>query len=248
MRHKADVEEQRRILVVEDDVDLLASIDDCLTAAGYAVAGVTNGLRAQEVLENYTFDLILSDWRVPDFGGIDLLCFVRQFEKTPFILMTGFTDFIAQGDIYQSGASGFLPKPFNQEDLILTISTCLKSAEEKRNLDNEFTKIETSQIRSESTLSADLFLRMSAENYVKVATKDSFVSTERLKSHIAKGLKYLYVRNTDLSHFFSINFDPKETETKPRTASSEVTPALKVLSGNPELLDLVNRHYGPTKR
>jgi DNA-binding response OmpR family regulator len=123
MKLVADV--HLKVLVVEDNQELGDALERDLVEAGFEVNCVNSGIEARDLLQTEEFDLVLCDWRLPDFGGLDLLGFVRQQLGIPFVLMTGFSDFIDKQDVYSSGAAVFLSKPFDRSVLHSAISRAL---------------------------------------------------------------------------------------------------------------------------
>lgn len=79
-----------RVLVVDDDLGVCRSLRDLLVAEGCEVLVATDGLRALEVLNGTSVDIIVSDVVMPDLDGYDLFMEVRRRGNTPVILMTGY--------------------------------------------------------------------------------------------------------------------------------------------------------------
>jgi PAS domain S-box-containing protein len=79
-----------RVLVVDDDLGVCRSLRDLLAAEGCEVVVATDGLRALEILNRTTVDIIVSDVVMPDLDGYDLFMEVRRRGTTPVILMTGY--------------------------------------------------------------------------------------------------------------------------------------------------------------
>jgi PAS domain S-box-containing protein len=79
-----------RVLVVDDDLGVCRSLRDLLSAEGCDVVVATDGLRALEILNRMTVDIIVSDVVMPDLDGYDLFMEVRRRGNTPVILMTGY--------------------------------------------------------------------------------------------------------------------------------------------------------------
>lgn len=79
-----------RVLVVDDDLGVCRSLRDLLAAEGCEVVVATDGLRALEVLNRTTVDIIVSDVVMPDLDGYDLFMEVKRRGTTPMILMTGY--------------------------------------------------------------------------------------------------------------------------------------------------------------
>jgi PAS domain S-box-containing protein len=79
-----------RVLVVDDDLGVCRSLRDLLLAEGCEVLVATDGLRALEVLNRTSVDIVISDVVMPDLDGYDLFMEIRRRGTTPVILMTGY--------------------------------------------------------------------------------------------------------------------------------------------------------------
>lgn len=79
-----------RVLVVDDDLGVCRSLRDVLVAEGCEVLVATDGLRALEILNRTSVDIVVSDVVMPDLDGYDLFMEVRRRGTTPVILMTGY--------------------------------------------------------------------------------------------------------------------------------------------------------------
>jgi CheY-like chemotaxis protein len=80
----------KRILVVEDDADLALLMSTLLESSGYNVMAVSNGLDALRELSKRHFDVIVTDYLMPQLNGLELLKHVRtQYPETPVILVSG---------------------------------------------------------------------------------------------------------------------------------------------------------------
>lgn len=99
-----------KILVVDDDANLLDLLVDTLTAIGYQVVGAPGGVEALENLRDNKFDLMITDIKMPDVDGLQLLKKVRRhYSNMPVLFVTG----VATPNIIgQAAPDGFLAKPF----------------------------------------------------------------------------------------------------------------------------------------
>lgn len=80
---------KKRILIVEDNITLSQIVKDWLEREGYAVATAIDEPYARKLLRKESFDLILSDVRLPQGDGISLLEWINKEKRdTPFIIMT----------------------------------------------------------------------------------------------------------------------------------------------------------------
>lgn len=119
-----------RILIVEDDLNLLEGIQTVLELDNYSVISVENGKMALSVLRESAVppDLIVSDIMMPQMDGIQLLHEVRKVSawiKIPFIFLTARSE---KSDIQrgkQLGVDDYLIKPFDAEDLLIAVESRL---------------------------------------------------------------------------------------------------------------------------
>lgn len=83
----------QKILVVDDEPDLCEIVSFHLESAGYITEIANSGNQAIQWLGNNDCDLVISDIRMPDGGGVDILEFVSQHkQELPIIFMSGFSD------------------------------------------------------------------------------------------------------------------------------------------------------------
>jgi len=107
-----------RILVAEDDLNMQLAIESCLTAGGYEVVMTGDGLQAVKALEVGTFDCIISDQRMPQMTGQELLTYVKEkCPEVPFVMITAHGTINQAVEAMQLGAADFISKPFSAEDL-----------------------------------------------------------------------------------------------------------------------------------
>lgn len=115
------------ILIVEDDITFGMMLKTWLGKKGFEVSSVSSIARAQKHIESQTVDLILSDLRLPDHEGIDLLKWMNeQGRNTPLIIMTGYADIQSAVQAMKLGARDYIAKPVNPEELLKKISEALQ--------------------------------------------------------------------------------------------------------------------------
>ncbi|MCP4727219.1 MAG: response regulator [bacterium] len=128
-----------RILVVDDDPQLLPSFKRALSEAGYEVAAANNGKKALELLQSKTFELILTDIVMEGINGLQLLQEVRKMSLiTPVILITGFSSIKNAEDAIRYGATDYLVKPCKKSEIKRRVSLAIEKArmEESLKMDN----------------------------------------------------------------------------------------------------------------
>jgi len=118
---------QRKILLMEDDIDLGETLQELLESKGYRVTLVTNGIEASELSYEKEFDLYVFDINVPEFNGLELLNALRHAEdQTPTIFISAFIDLDTITQAFKLGADDYIKKPFFPEELLLRIEIKLK--------------------------------------------------------------------------------------------------------------------------
>ena len=118
------------ILIVEDDITFGMMLKTWLGKKGFEVSSVSNIARARKHIESQNVDLVLSDLRLPDHEGIDLLEWMNeQGMDIPLIIMTGYADIQSAVQAMKLGARDYIAKPVNPEELLKKISECLQSGE-----------------------------------------------------------------------------------------------------------------------
>jgi DNA-binding NtrC family response regulator len=108
-----------RILIVEDDKTFRSFLQTLLVAEGYEVAEAADGEKALALLRRESFDLVLSDLKMPGMSGIDL--FRRSREETfsaPFVMITAFGSIEEAVTAVKEGVSDFLTKPLKDPDAL----------------------------------------------------------------------------------------------------------------------------------
>lgn len=116
-----------RVLVVDDEPALREICEEALSGVGYEVALATNGQDALGKLGGQGFDLVISDLRMPDMNGQDLLSQIRQRHlDVDFLVMTGYGTTETAVDIMKNGAADYIAKPFDIKHLLLRVRSILE--------------------------------------------------------------------------------------------------------------------------
>ena len=116
-----------RILLADDDAALRRVLEFKLKKNGFEVTTVADGEEALSQVKAHSYDLLLADIRMPRLTGIELLEKVRSFEPTlKVVLMTAYATVPQAVEAVKLGAFDYLTKPFDDEQLLLTIGKALK--------------------------------------------------------------------------------------------------------------------------
>ncbi len=137
------MESLKRILVVDDDADTCTLITDILEDEGYRVHPCLSGERALELLRQESFDLILSDIRMPRVTGIDLLLQVRRMKlTTDVILITAYASLETAIQALRGEAFDYLTKPFALTELRETVRRALTLGDDRTHSNGVFQYLE----------------------------------------------------------------------------------------------------------
>ena len=125
-----------KILVVDDERSHRRMIEAVLSAEGYEIMQADNGQAAIEAVEDKFYDLIIMDIRMPKLGGIDALKKLKTISPgIPIIIMTAYASVGTAVDALKSGASDYLTKPLDIEELKLLVAKTLRIHQlEKENI------------------------------------------------------------------------------------------------------------------
>lgn len=124
----------QKILVIDDDRDMCLLLKHFLTRKGYEVTEMYNGKKALEYLETAQPDLIMSDLRLEDMDGIELLKKIKEkYAAVPVIIMTGYSDIKTSVNAIKLGAFDYVTKPLLPDEILLTIQHALQKEEQSSN-------------------------------------------------------------------------------------------------------------------
>ncbi|MDH2998603.1 DNA-binding response regulator [Pasteurellaceae bacterium LFhippo2] len=115
-----------RILLVDDDIDLTELLAELLSLEGFNIHTVHNGQEALDELELQNYDLVLLDVMMPVLNGIETLKIIRQKYQLPVLMLSARDDEIDRVLGLELGADDYLPKPFNDRELVARIKAILR--------------------------------------------------------------------------------------------------------------------------
>ena len=118
-----------KILIAEDDTELLTLFKRVLTKSGYMVKGVANGQEALDALDNEYFDIIISDIMMPVMDGYKLVRSMRDAGITiPVLMITAKDAFDDMRMGFLSGTDDYMVKPVNINEMVLRVGALLRRA------------------------------------------------------------------------------------------------------------------------
>jgi len=117
-----------RILVIDDDKDLRFNLSSILKDEGYDVLAVEDGREALKILQGDCPDLVLLDMRLPEMDGMKILEKMKELNHNlAIIMLTAYTDVKDAVKAMRLGVYDYIAKPFDNEELILTIKKALST-------------------------------------------------------------------------------------------------------------------------
>jgi DNA-binding NtrC family response regulator len=119
-----------KILIIDDEAIVRTSCRKCLIPEGYDVDSAENGIAGLRLVESNTYDLILTDLKMPDMDGIEFLAKIRETHpKAKVIMITGYSTSEHAELAIQSGAYNYIEKPFTPETLVKAVQEALSDTE-----------------------------------------------------------------------------------------------------------------------
>ncbi len=123
--------EAPRVLIVDDELSICRSCEKILVREGYSVRTVLSGNHALALLEQEPFDIVFTDLRMAEMGGMDLLATLRaRFPDIVAVVITGYATIASVVETMKLGAFDYLPKPFTPDEM----AAVAKKAWERRQL------------------------------------------------------------------------------------------------------------------
>src|SRR2546423_12647255 len=115
--------ERPKVLVVDDEESVVVTIKAILQLDGYDVATTTSGAQARMMVREVEYDLVLTDLRLEDGDGLDVLKAVREkYPETVTIMLTGYASLESAIQALRAGAYDYLVKPSEVEELRATVA------------------------------------------------------------------------------------------------------------------------------
>jgi len=135
------MQETAKILVVEDEAGSRLTLCGILEDAGYEVTGVEKGTEALDVIKDGNFNVIITDIRLPDVGGMSVLELAKEVNPdVAVIMMTGYASIETAVNAVNEGAYAYFVKPINMDEMKTAIVNALRqqrlSRENKRLVDD----------------------------------------------------------------------------------------------------------------
>jgi len=128
------------VLVVDDDVSMLALIKHFLSSAGYNICTANCGGQARAILDQTVPDLVLLDLLLPDMTGLELLKEIKArgaLSEIPVLILSAVEDVDTKVDGLDFGAEDYMVKPVDRQELLARVRLAVRKYESKRKLQDD---------------------------------------------------------------------------------------------------------------
>lgn len=151
---------EESILIVDDDEEIMAVLEKILQSLGFSVRSVLGGKEALRILNEMTFTFLLTDMRMPQMNGMEVIKAVSNgFPDISIIAMTGYSEGYRYIDVLNSGASDFIKKPFESDELEAKIRRIIM----ERNLRQELNRLSITDALTDLFNQRHFYIRLKEE-------------------------------------------------------------------------------------
>lgn len=129
---------QKKILVVDDEKDIVELISYNLEREGFVVVGAYDGRKAWERVKNEKPALVVLDLMIPEISGLEVCRLIRRYPETsaiPIIMLTAKSDPVDKILGLEIGADDYIAKPFHVRELVARVRAVLRRSEQRRDDD-----------------------------------------------------------------------------------------------------------------
>ncbi len=123
------------VLVADDEAAVRNMLKTALERAGFDCRVAASGKEALTLLEQRPAEVIITDIRMPEMDGIELLYRVKEKFDSDVMVITGFTEKFNYEDVVSAGAADFIPKPVGLKELVIRLKRVLREREIKKERD-----------------------------------------------------------------------------------------------------------------
>jgi len=122
-----------RVLIVDDESSARGALSEILTDEGFKVRTAADGFRALAAAKEFAPDVVLTDLKMPGMDGLTLLHRLREEQpESAIILMTAFGAVESAVEAMRAGASNYLTKPLNSDELLVVLDRCMEGVALRR--------------------------------------------------------------------------------------------------------------------
>ena len=121
------MEKMESILLIDDAADTLEILERNLSSQGYKISTANSAEQGVKFLETYSFDLVITDYKMPRISGMDIIQHVREnYKDTEIMMITGYATIESAINAMKAGAVEYLAKPFTNEELFSAVERVME--------------------------------------------------------------------------------------------------------------------------
>jgi DNA-binding NtrC family response regulator len=152
-----------RILIVDDEKDCLDDIAQMLELSDFKVNTTTSPIEALQIYEKFRFDCVLTDMRMPEMNGLELLKKIKSYDpKANVIILTAYGDLETAIEAINSKVYAFFSKPVDFKELVLTL----------RQIENEIDKEKLKEIDFDQLKKLNEILKSEYSKLLRIVNDD----------------------------------------------------------------------------
>src|SRR5689334_9379932 len=114
------------ILVVDDEPQITRVLKTTLSSQGYAVRSAADGEEAIQIMKDWSPDLVITDLRMPNLGGLELCRHLRSKSRIPIIVLSVKGEERTKVEALDAGADDYVTKPFGVNELLARVRAALR--------------------------------------------------------------------------------------------------------------------------
>jgi len=155
------------ILVIDDDKDICLVLSKFLGKNNYHVDTAHTGDEGLKILRTNDYDLILCDYRLPDFNGVELLRKIKLLKPSvAVIIITGYSDVRTAVETFRYGANDYVTKPLYPDELLVTIKETIEKNKNKNSaeLSTSDSKTEGKRVKAGESSTSNFIVGKSAQS------------------------------------------------------------------------------------
>lgn len=182
--------EKSKIWVVDDDKSIRWVLEKALTKEDLAVTSFDEPKKLLQRFHRETPDVIISDIRMPDMDGIQLLNEIKKMvPHLPVIIMTAYSDLDRAVSAFQSGAFEFFSKPFDVEEVVTLVKRAIRESQSKTRAPGSAADLSNTEIIGSAPAMQEVFRaigRLSSSNLTVLITGESGTGKELVAKALHK--------------------------------------------------------------
>lgn len=201
-----------KILVVDDDVELLACIQAFLQSHNFEVVTCS---KASEALKHFNqpnsdIKLVLSDIKMPEMDGVQLYKEYKNSllaqKQCAYLLMTGYIDVLGAEAAYEMGVDDLVAKPFDFDTLLLAMNYLLKKDQSYGSAQDKYFPVKIDEFMHSRSNNFNIYVKVN-DKFVLVTKSGQEYTQQRLAHFANKGLHLIYLNNEDFIKYTDMQRD-----------------------------------------